>query len=376
MTRSGAGADDPQPAHEPQAGDLQPAGRRRRRRQRDDVMVPEAQFDSYYGRAVIKPAPWDYRIPTYLYTGGLAAGSALVAAGAEMTGRTGMQRSSRLVALGALGVSTAALVSDLGRPERFLNMLRVLKLTSPMSVGTWILSGFGAFTGVAAASEVAKLVIATDHPLIRALPIVDRAASVGAGFFAAPLAAYTAVLLSNTATPTWHGIYKELPFVFVGSGTAAAAGAAMITTAPQEAAPARRMALFGAGLEVAAYEVMSRNAGLIGEPLRQGTPGRLLKASKALTVIGSALTVLGRKRRLPAVAAGVALNAASALLRFGVFHAGMESAKDPKYTVIPQKERIAAQQSGAALAQRSQASTVVPSPARTKYDPPEERTGR
>ena len=331
-------------------------------------MVPEVAFDSYYGRAVIKPAPWDYRIPTYLYTGGLAAGSALIAAGAEMTGRTQMQRNSRLVALGALGVSTAALVSDLGRPERFLNMLRVLKLTSPMSIGTWILGAFGAFTGVGAASEVAKVMIDTDKRFGRFLPVIDRAASIGAGFFAAPLAAYTAVLLSNTATPTWHGVYKELPFVFVGSGTAAAAGAAMITTSPLEAAPARRMALFGAGLELGGYEVMTRNAGLIGEPLRQGKAGKLLKAAKTLTVVGSALTVLSRKRRVPAVAAGLALNASSALLRFGVFYAGIESAKDPKYTVIPQKERIAAQEAGAELSQRSRATTVVPTLVRTKYD--------
>lgn len=339
-------------------------------------MVPEATFDSYYGRAVVKPAPWDYRIPTYLYTGGLAAGSALVAAGAEMTGRTEMQRSSRLVALGALGVSTAALVSDLGRPERFLNMLRVIKLTSPMSIGTWILSAFGAFTGAAAASEVAKLVIDSDGPIARVLSLVDRGASIGAGLLAAPLAAYTSVLLSNTATPTWHGIYKELPFVFVGSGTAAAAGAAMITTAPQQAAPARRMALVGAGLELSAYEVMSRNAGLIGEPLREGKAGKLLKTSKTLTVLGSALTLLGRKRRLPAAAAGVALNAASALLRFGIFHAGIESAKDPKYTVVPQKERIAAQESGATLTQRSRAATVLPNAVGTKYDELDEGAGR
>lgn len=366
--------DDGSPQLPPSGGEPVPGRRRKRRRQRDDIMVPEAQFDSYYGRAVIKPAPWDYRIPTYLYTGGLAAGSALIATGAEMTGRTSLQRSTRLVALGSLGVSTAALVSDLGRPERFLNMLRVIKLTSPMSIGTWILSGFGAFTGLAAASEVTKLVIDADHPISRVLPAIDRGSSVGAGLLAAPLAAYTAVLLSNTATPTWHGVYKELPFVFVGSGTAAAAGAAMITTAPREAAPARRMALFGAGLELGAYEVMSRNAGLIGEPLHQGMPGKLLKASKALTVVGSALTLLGRRRRLPAVAAGLALNAASALLRFGVFHAGMESAKDPKYTVVPQKERIAAQQSGAALAQRSGATTVNPHPVRNKYDEMDEGT--
>ena len=71
-------------------------------------MVPEAQFTSYYGRPIIKPAPWDYKIPTYLYTGGLAAGSALVAAGAEWSGRVELQRNSRLIALGSLGVSTVA----------------------------------------------------------------------------------------------------------------------------------------------------------------------------------------------------------------------------------------------------------------------------
>lgn len=346
-----------------------PVGRRgRRKRRRDDMMVPDAEFDSYYGRSVVKPAPWDYKIPTYLYSGGLAAGSALVAAGAEMTGRTALQRNARLTALGALGVSTVALVADLGRPERFVNMLRVVKLTSPMSVGSWILAGFGAFTGVAAASEVAKYWIPKDHGINRYVPIVDRGASIGAGFFAAPLAAYTAVLLSNTATPTWHGVYKELPYVFVGSGMAAAGGAAMVTTTPDQTAPARRMALVGATVELAAYQLMTRQAGLVGEPLHQGKAGRLTTASKALTVAGVVLTVLGGRWRPAATLAGLAFNAGSACLRFGVFHAGMESAKDPKYTVVPQKDRIAARESGAMQSSFSHASTAVPHRVRTKYD--------
>ena len=83
----------------------QPAtGRRRRKRSGgEDVMVPEAQFASYYGRNIVKPAPWGHEIPAYLFLGGLAAGSALVAAGGEMTGRRELQRNGRLIALGALG---------------------------------------------------------------------------------------------------------------------------------------------------------------------------------------------------------------------------------------------------------------------------------
>ena len=103
-------------------------------------MVPEAEFSSYYGRPIVKPAPWEHDIAAYLFSGGLAAGSSLLAAGADLTDRPALRRVSRLGALGAWGFSMAALVHDLGRPERFLNMLRTEKLTSPMSVGTWILS--------------------------------------------------------------------------------------------------------------------------------------------------------------------------------------------------------------------------------------------
>lgn len=330
--------------------------RPRRRRQRDDVMVPEAQFTSYYGRPIIKPAPWDYKIPTYLYTGGLAAGAALLAAGAEWTGRRELQRNSRLIALGALGVSTTALIADLGRPERFLAMMRTVKLTSPMSIGTWILTGFGAFTGAAAISEVLKEafpdVVKDDYRILFFL--VDRGTSLGAGAFSAPLAAYTAVLLSNTATPTWHGIYKELPFVFVGSAMAAAGGASMVVTSTGQSGPARRMALLGSALELGAYQVLTSRAGIIGEPLHQGKGGRLMAASKVAVLAGAALTALGGRRRPVAILAGLALNAGSALVRFGVFHAGMESARDPRYTVEPQKERLEAKRAALVEEKRAQ----------------------
>src|SRR3954464_2174271 len=128
-----------------------------RRGRGDFSMVPELEFTSYYGRNIVKPAPWEAGIPAYLFAGGLAAGSSLLAAGADVTGREQLRRTGRLGALVALVFSMVALVSDLGRPARFFNMLRTVKLTSPMSVGTWILSTYGPFAGVAAAAELAGL---------------------------------------------------------------------------------------------------------------------------------------------------------------------------------------------------------------------------
>lgn len=315
-------------------------GEGRRRRQRDDIMVPPMEFTSYYGHNIVKPAPWKSEIPSYLYLGGLAAGSALVAAGGEMTGRHELQRNSRLIALGALGGSMGALIKDLGKPSRFLNMMRTVKLTSPMSVGTWILTGFGTFTGIAATSEVMRYVVPADVPGQWFWPIGDRLASLGAGAFSAPLAAYTAVLLSDTATPTWHASYKQLPFVFVGSALAAAGGAAIAVTDPAECGPARRMATGGALLDLGAFHLLEGRLGLLGEPMRTGRPGRLLTAAKMLTLTGAALAPFSARSRAVGVLAGAALNAGSACTRFGVFEAGIASAKDPKYTVIPQRERL------------------------------------
>ena len=121
---------------------------------------------------------------------------------------------------------------DLGRPERFLNMLRTIKLTSPMSVGSWILAAFSAGAGVAAAIEVDRM---TGErlplgPLRRLLRAVEGPAGLWAAAFAPPLAAYTAVLLADTATPTWNAARDDLPFVFVSSASLASGGLAMITT--------------------------------------------------------------------------------------------------------------------------------------------------
>ena len=308
-------------------------------------MVPPAEFTSYYGRNIVKPSPWKAEIPAYLFTGGVAAGSSLLAAGADLTGRDALRRTGRLGAIVALTFSMVALVHDLGKPSRFLNMLRTVKLTSPMSVGTWILSTYGPFAAIAAAAEVAGLLPAgatrgrLQGPL-RLLALAGRPAGLVAGLTAPPVAAYTAVLLSDTATPSWHEAYRELPFVFCGSAAAASGGLGMIGSPIAEAGPARRFALGGAAVELLMEQRMERSMGITAEPLHDGKAGKLLKAATMLTVGGAAGTLLAGRSRAVAVVSGAALMAGSACTRFAVFEAGQASARDPRYTVVPQRERL------------------------------------
>jgi formate-dependent nitrite reductase membrane component NrfD len=312
---------------------------------REMPMVPEAEFTSYYGRPVVKAAPWGHDIAAYLFLGGVAGGSAVLGAGAQLTGRPTLCRNSRLAALASVTLGAVFLVRDLGRPERFLNMLRVIKVTSPMSLGSWILSAFSAGAGVAAVAEIDRL---TGErlplgPLRRLLRTVEGPAGLEAAAFGPPLAVYTAVLLADTATPTWNHARDELPFVFVSSASLAAAGLAMITTPAAETGPARKLAVLGVIGDLVATRVMRRRMDPVAaEPLHEGRPGQLLRLSEALAVAGGIGTLLGGRRRGVAAAAGLALVAASALTRFGVFEAGIHSAKDPRYTIEPQKRRLAA----------------------------------
>ncbi|WP_305037720.1 NrfD/PsrC family molybdoenzyme membrane anchor subunit [Mycolicibacterium sp. OfavD-34-C] len=312
-------------------GDQSRVPSRRRRRRGEKKMVPDAHFESYYGKPVLNKPTWEARdIAGYLFLGGLAGGSAVLATGAELTGRTTMARSTKVTALLAILGSLVALIHDLGRPERFVRMLRVFKPSSPMSVGSWILAVFGPLAGLAAATDVTGW-----------FPRVGRAATVGAGVVGPAVASYTAALMSDTAVPSWHDGHRQMPYLFVGSAAAAAGGMAMITAPVHEAGPARRAVILGAATELVANEVMTRQMGLSAEPMHQGKAGRYLGAAKALTVGGALLAgVAGRRSRTAAAVGGAAAVAGSALTRFGIFHAGVASAEDPKYTVVPQRQRL------------------------------------
>ncbi|WP_308446269.1 NrfD/PsrC family molybdoenzyme membrane anchor subunit [Actinocatenispora rupis] len=308
-------------------------GVRRRRRGAEAAMVPEAEFGSYYGRPILKQPVWKVPdVPAYLFLGGMAGGSALLAAFADATGRPCLRRVGRVTASAASLASVGALVHDLGRPARFLNMLRVLKPTSPLSVGSWILAPFTGLAAGAALSDVTGR-----------LPTIGRLAGAGAAVLGPAMATYTAALLADTAVPAWHEAHRELPFVFGGSALASAGAAGMIAAPAAQAGPARRLAVLGAGLELGASRLMLRRLGpLLSEPYHQGRVGRMHRAATVLTAAGAGLGAVAGRRRWLGVAAGVLLAAGSVTTRFAVFEAGRASARDPKYTVVPQRERLAA----------------------------------
>ncbi|MFZ1997547.1 MAG: NrfD/PsrC family molybdoenzyme membrane anchor subunit, partial [Solirubrobacteraceae bacterium] len=136
---------------------------------------------SYYGNSIINPPVWAERdIAGYLFAGGLAGTSSLLATGADLTGRPRLARRAKLCATTAIGASLAALINDLGRPARFLNMLRVFKPTSPMSVGVWILSAYAPLNLASTASELTGIA-----------PRAGRAAGAGAGLLGPAVASYT-----------------------------------------------------------------------------------------------------------------------------------------------------------------------------------------
>jgi len=302
-------------------------------------MVPDAEFASYYGRPVIKEPSWEAPdVPGYLFLGGLAGASSVLAAGAQLSGYRELAKVAKVGALGAISLSAVALVHDLGRPGRFANMLRVFKPSSPMSVGSWLLTAYGPVAGAAAVSEVTGI-----------LPIAGTAATLGAGLLGPAIATYTAALICDTAVPAWHAGYREMPYVFAGSAASAAGGLGLLATHPADAEPARNLAVLGATVELIAKRQMihrlARSGGAgsdgvsLAEPYEAGTTGAILRIAEFLTAGALAGAVLGRRSRAVSALAGAALVAASAMTRFGIFEAGMASARDPKYTIVPQRRR-------------------------------------
>ena len=208
-------------------------------------------------------------------------------------------------------------------------MLRVFKVTSPMSVGTWLLAAYGPLAGASAASAITGK-----------LPKAGRAAATAAGAIGPAVATYTAALIADTAMPAWHDAHRELPYLFAGSAAAAAGGLGLLALTPDQAVPAARLAVAGAVTELAAGLLIERRLGPVAEPYRTGEPGELMLAARVLTAAGAAAALAARRPQpLSLHAAGAALLAASAVTRFGVFQAGRACARDPKHTIVPQRPR-------------------------------------
>ncbi len=175
----------------------------------------------YYGIPLLKEPAWTWEVPLYFFVGGAAGAAAVVGAIADYTGADRkLVRDARWIAAAGAVISPALLIADLGRPERFLNMMRVFKPQSPMSVGVWTLLGFSAAATATAFADFMRECYGPSLPL-RVMENAGQAASLAFGL---PFSNYTGVLIGATAIPVWNQNVAELPIHFGASGLSAAVG--------------------------------------------------------------------------------------------------------------------------------------------------------
>lgn len=283
----------------------------------------EPPATTYYDRPVLKEPVWIWAVPAYFYAGGVAGAAATLGAAASLSGVDGMEqleaRCRTIAAAGTLA-GTALLIHDLGRPERFLNMLRVVRPSSPLNVGSWVLAG-ATGTAVVAAAGRGRLA---------------GAAGKVAGLLGLPLAGYTAVLLSSTAVPVWREAGRSMPALFVASAVNGAASLLEVRGGTEaERRAVRTFGLAGRAAEIAAAVWMEREAGRVervATPLKSGAAGAMLRTAKAATLGAIAFSALGRRSRAARMLAGALGTIGSAATKFGVFYSGRPSTLDPRAT--------------------------------------------
>jgi hypothetical protein len=287
----------------------------------------EPESRSYYDLPVIKKPVWESRdIAGYFFLGGLAGAGAAIAFCSDATGRPALAKAAKVGAAAAAHLSVLALIHDLGRRARFVNMLRVFKPTSPMSVGSWILAGFVPAASVSALSAVTGR--------FRVVGSLATAASAGMGL---PVATYTAALMSNTAVPAWREGSEDFPFIFVSSAAGAAAGWGLLLAPVAETGPLVGLGAAAGLTEAVLSRVHQERIGVVKEAFHEGKAGQLMKAAEVVTLSGALVTATSSGSRLRRALGGALLLTGSALTRFGIFEAGIASSADPKYTVLPQR---------------------------------------
>jgi Polysulphide reductase, NrfD len=233
---------------------------------------------------LMKPPVWTWEVPLYFWLGGVAAGSSFVALACDVAGDRRSARIAREVALGAVGPAPLLLIADLGRPARFLNMLRIFKPRSPMNTGAWCLVAFSAVGSAAVGADVARR------------PAAARGLGAANALLGGYLGSYTGVLLAATAVPLWARSRLLLAPIFVATATATGAAATRLTLVAR-GLPAEHPTRHALGrLEAAAMLVElvlstlnERRLGQAGQPLREGRSGRIFAGAKRSVQTGLAL---------------------------------------------------------------------------------------
>ncbi len=296
---------------------------------------------TYYDRPLLKAPHWEWNVVTYLFLGGIMGGLGLIqllARGERPEERT-LKRTARIASFVLAAANPGILISHLGRPERFLHMLRIVKVKSPMSLGVW---GLVLYSGAAGANVVRELA------LIGTLPRWMRFLAPGfmtpaQALLGAFTAGYTGVLLSATANPFWGSGKRHIPALSVCSGLSSACALSSLLSAIEGnhrvLHKLERLEMVAGVAELAILNHFERRSGRYGKPFFEGARGRRLRTYTigAGIVAPLALNLLGSVVKLPKPANALRVAAASVLtlvggyvLRQCLIEAGKDSARDPQ----------------------------------------------
>ena len=279
----------------------------------------------YFGEAVVRPPVWTWEIPTYFFIGGCGGMAAVIGAAALAFGHPDITRAAMWIACIAAVLSPMLLISDLGRPLLFFNMLRVFKYRSPMSVGSWIVCLFGLNAGPGAiVVELWQRHLLSGVPgtIVAALAIL---LVIGTAFWGMFLATYTGVLISVTAIPAWflHRVYLPIHFGTAGLGSAAG----LLELLGYRIAPLWALGLAAAVIETILWIMLETHKhGAADRALHEGRPGAIIRISEFL--IGPLALLFRALGVVPAAALSFLLG--SFLSRFGWMEAGRVCARDPE----------------------------------------------
>src|SRR5246127_5390175 len=284
-----------------------------------------ASAKSYNGNPALKQPTWTWQVPLYFFVGGVAGISALIALLAHLSHSAGLTRAGLWIGVAGALISPPLLIADLGRPSRFLNMLRVFKLQSAMSVGAWTLSGFSSAVGLAVVC----------HELILAgygnnfLLVLEWAAEISAALSGLILASYTSVLLGVTAIPVWSENRKLVPFVFLSGGLGSAG--AVLELLGFLVPVTQFIGIVASAVETLVAIIIELRGRYVDRPLREGAVGGLTRAGAVLAgPVSLLLRIFSGHSAVGRYLAAVCFVIGALISRYAWIGAGRVSSRDPQ----------------------------------------------
>jgi hypothetical protein len=245
-----------------------------------EAYYPRASAETgYYGIPLLKQPPWTWEIPLYFFVGGAAGASAVIGAVSDFTGSDPLlAKHARWIAAAGSVISPILLISDLGRPSRFLAMVRILKPQSPMSVGVWTLLGFSSAACSAFAADMMESRYGSS-PVLRFLRHAGQATSL---LFGLPFSNYTGVLIAVTAVPVWKCSASDLPVHFAASGVGASVGMLELM-GHDRSRPLQMLGIGAAAIETLEGVRIETRSHEDLQPLKRGASGWVIRTGGVLS---------------------------------------------------------------------------------------------